>query len=126
MRYTMLSYIANCTNGEDAVLASVSAVHDVDHAAALRLLRALQATGEVLQLGDELHVRPGTTLRPTPPQPPPQQPVVHSAASIAAALAAVAAMGAGGLAAPSHHAPAAGDGAPPPALACSAAGPPHQ
>ena len=44
MRYTMLSYIANCTNGEDAVLAALAAVHDVDHAAALRLLRALQAS----------------------------------------------------------------------------------
>jgi hypothetical protein len=92
--------------------------------------------GEVLQLGDELHVRPGTTLAPTPclewplpPQPPSQppqpQPVVHSAASITAALAAVAAMGAGGLATPPHYAPAAGDGAPA-ALSCSAGGAPHQ
>jgi len=141
MRYTMLSYIANCTNGEDAVLAALAAVHDVDHAAALRLLRALQAIGEVLQLGDELHVRPGTTLTPAPPQPPPppqqppqppqlqpqpqQHPVVHSTASVAAALAAAAAVGARGLAAPSRHAELAGGGAPLPPLSCSA-GTPHQ
>ena len=95
---------SNCTNGEDAVLASVSAVRDVDHAAALRLLRALQATGEV-QLAMSYTCADNAPAAATAAAA--ATAVVHSAASIAAALAAVAAMGAGGLPAPSHHAPAA-------------------
>ena len=67
------------------MLAAVAAVHDVSHDVAVRVLRALQALGEVVPLDDDLHLRPGTQLT----QPPAPMPVMHSAASVAAALAGV-------------------------------------
>ena len=70
-RFTALSWLANCGNDEEGVLATMVACHEIPESVAQRALRTLQAAGEVVTLDGELHVRPGTSLQPPPPPPPP-------------------------------------------------------
>ena len=85
MRFTALSWLANCGSAEEGVSATVSAVHGVSAPAAQALLASLQSLGEVIALPSlGLHVRPGTNidvppappapLFPLPPQPQPPPP----------------------------------------------------
>ena len=59
MRYTMLSYIANCTNGEDAVLASVSADSELQEQL-LRTFSDLERTLESLE--DLIETQPNALI----------------------------------------------------------------
>ena len=93
MRFTVISYIDKCSHDEDAVLAAVVAVHDdVSHEVATRVLRTLQAVGDVLDIDGALHLRSDTSLAPPPPPPP--QPM-----DLAAAIAALS----GQRPPPPHH-----------------------
>ena len=86
MRFTVISYIDKCSHDEDAVLAAVTAVHDeVSHEVATRVLRTLQAVGDVMDIDGALHLRADTSLAPPPP--PPQLP--PQAMDLAAAIAAL-------------------------------------
>jgi hypothetical protein len=63
LRYTCLSYISHCGRDVEGLMATLCAVHDVAPPIAARVMAVLEATGDLVTLDGQYHVRPGTSLQ---------------------------------------------------------------
>lgn len=89
MRFTLLSWLANCGSDEEGATATLAAVHEgLDAETAAAVARALETIGDVVRLGEGLYVRPGTEIKPQPPPELPSEPGAAGPWTAAAVLAA--------------------------------------